>query len=91
MTIMSKTGKPINEAGGYDEVQAHTGRTDYLLNGQLHRVNGPARISAEGDEHWYERGRRHRIGGPALISRNGASQWWVDGIQTADVPRTGNV
>lgn len=81
MTIMSKTGKPINDRGGYDEVQVHAGRTEYRLDGAFHRLDGPAVVSAQGDEHWYVDGLRHRIDGPALTSRNGLAQWWVEGVQ----------
>lgn len=88
MTVMSKSRRPTNVDGGYDEVQMHSARTEYRLDGKLHRLNGPAVISAQGDEHWYENGVRHRIGGPAVTTRNGAEQWWVYGKHTASVPLT---
>ena len=35
------------------------GRTEYLLNGTLHRVDGPAAIDADGTMAWWQHGRRH--------------------------------
>lgn len=82
MATLSETSKPINEQGGYDEVRAlGGGAVEYRLNGELHRIDGPAVITREGDEHWYLNGKRHRIGGPAIITRNGAEQHWISGIR----------
>ena len=40
------------------------------LEGQLHRIYGPAYISKTFDvEAWFKNGKRHRIGGPAYIHR----------------------
>ena len=79
MTEISATGRPISKTGGYDEVRK-TGRDQsFWLDGQLHRTDGPALVTAEGDEHWYVEGRRHRADGPAIVTRNGAELFFVDG------------
>jgi hypothetical protein len=85
MTTVS-SGLPTHPEGGYDEVRyLGKGHAEYRLRGELHRENGPALITKEGDEHWFEHGRRHRIGGPAVVTRNGAEQWWLHGIRAEDV------
>ena len=33
--------------------------------GQLHRIDGPAIIYANGSKYWYNNGLRHRLDGPA--------------------------
>ena len=49
------------------------------VDGELHRINGPAYISFYYKvEEWYKNGELHRIGGPARIHKD--SKWWyVDG------------
>lgn len=46
--------------------------------GQLHRVDGPAHESEQGEK-WYYNGELHRIGGPAVVSADGTSEWWQNG------------
>ena len=48
------------------------------LNGQLHRLDGPARIYANGDQEWWVRGLLHRLDGPAVIYATGTQSWWVN-------------
>lgn len=67
------------EAGGFDEVFATATETTYYLQGLRHREDGPAYISAQGDEQWYLNGIRHRADGPAIITRNGAEVWYRGG------------
>lgn len=52
---MSRTGKPLSFAGGYDEVVISGGTASYLLEGELHRTDGPAKITATA-ELWYLNG-----------------------------------
>jgi hypothetical protein len=47
--------------------------TDSFL--RLHRLDGPAYISALGTYAWYFKGLRHRVGGPAIITPDDHS-WW---------------
>lgn len=49
-------------------------KKEYILNGKIHRLNGPAIISKNGTEEWYINNKRHREGGPAYIV-----YWNIDG------------
>lgn len=55
------------------------GSTKYLLNGKLHRLDGPAEKDATG-ECWWVNGERHRDDGlPACEYAGGSRAWWVNG------------
>ena len=54
-------------------------RVEYLLNGILHRLDGPAVEWANGDKSWWVDGKRHRLDGPAIERTDGSKEWWVDG------------
>ena len=45
----------------------------------LHREDGPAIESADGDKEWYLNGKRHRKDGPAVEYANGAKSWYLNG------------
>lgn len=55
----------------------------YTLNGQLHRINGPARIWSNGDMHWCKNGLLHREDGPAIVWSNGDMAWYQNGRLTS--------
>lgn len=48
----------------------------WVVDGCLHREDGPAVIREDGAEFWYLHGRRHRVDGPAVISTNGKHEEW---------------
>ena len=54
------------------------GTQEWHVNGQRHRLDGPAVISAAGTQAWYVNSQRHRLDGPAVISANGDQEWWVN-------------
>jgi hypothetical protein len=67
-------------------------RTDgtkvWLLNGMLHREDGPAEEYPNGDTSWLLNGVRHRTDGPAVewtgwgIARNPPlKEWWIHGTR----------
>ena len=62
----------------------YNGTTWWRLNGQLHRLNGPASTSVWGYYAYWVNNRRHRIDGPAIIIPNGTNQYWVDGKQVSE-------
>ena len=63
------------------------GDQEWWVNGQLHRVGGPARILLGGTELWYEHDRLHRVDGPAITRANGEQTWMVNGeIHRLDGP-----
>ncbi len=55
------------------------GTMEWRLNDQVHREDGPAVISPNGDEFWFCHGRFHRIGGPAIKLSSGYQAWYSDG------------
>ena len=51
-------------------------RTEWRLNGKLHRIGEPAVEWADGDKVWWEHGEVHRIGGPAVEWSDGTKEWF---------------
>jgi hypothetical protein len=49
------------------------------LNGQYHRVDGPAIEWASGEKYWYLNGQPHREDGPAVECANGYKSWYLNG------------
>ena len=45
---------------------------------QLHRINGPAVLCADGTEFWYQNGLRHRTDGPAIMWPDGRKWWYLN-------------
>ncbi len=52
----------------------------YWENGELHRTDGPAIMTAAGDKFYYQHFKLHRDNGPAIDS-DGARYWFVHGVQ----------
>ena len=48
--------------------------------GQLHRLDGPAREWADGTKSWRVNGLLHRLDGPAFEEANGTKWWYVNGL-----------
>ena len=59
----------------------------WYLNGQRHRVDGPAIEYSNGIKWWYLNGKIHRTDGPAVEYKDG-SQWWYlnDELHRTDGP-----
>jgi hypothetical protein len=55
------------------------GRKEWILNGKLHREDGPAWEGVNGTKEWYINGKLHREDGPACEGADGAKQWWLNG------------
>ena len=51
----------------------------WYQNGELHRIDGPAVVYADGTKYWYKNGNRHRENGPAVIYPNGNQHWYQNG------------
>ena len=63
------------------------GHQEWYVNGQRHRLDGPALIYANGHQAWYVNGQRHRLDGPADIWANGSQAWYVnDQLHRLDGP-----
>ena len=50
----------------------------YYLNNELHRENGPAVESSNGDKLWYKNGKLHREDGPAIEYASGSKFWLLN-------------
>ncbi len=68
---------------GYSKLTDHycvSGDIIYLNDkNELHRLNGPAIESVEGNKYWFENGKRHRLDGPAVRGIDGDKLWYRNG------------
>ena len=53
-----------------------SGEIYFYKNGQKHRDDGPAVISADGGKEWYQNGYRHREDGPSFEKGENHKEWW---------------
>ena len=56
------------------------GNKYWYLNGERHRLDGPAIEYANGDKWWYLNGKIHRADGPAIEQTNGDKYWYLNGL-----------
>ena len=55
------------------------GNKVWLLNGVLHREDGPAIEYSDGETRWCLNGKRHREDGPAVEYADGDKDWYLNG------------
>lgn len=65
--------KPVRRVGDLGEVA-------YLLDGKLHREDGPAVEYPNGDQEWWLNGNRHREDGPAIQDEQGNKTWYQNNL-----------
>lgn len=72
-------GHPLVEI---ERINCSDGTTEYRDShtGELHRLDGPARIRTDGAKEWYRRNKLHREDGPAIERPNGAQMWYQNGL-----------
>jgi len=51
----------------------------WILNGKLHRQDGPAIERIDGYKAWFLHGKRHRLDGPAQEFPDKAQRWYYHG------------
>ena len=61
------------------EVTVTPEKTEWRLNGNLHREDGPAIEWTDGTKAWWLNGKCHREDGPARVWPNGRKEWYVNG------------
>ena len=62
------------------KVKVYEDRTEwFLLEGELHREDGPAIEYVNGHKEWYLNDQRHREDGPAIEYANGSKSWYLSG------------
>lgn len=54
---------------------------EYRLNGELHRLDGPAAEWEDGTKYWYKNGFQHREDGPAIETFDGHKEWYRNGVR----------
>jgi hypothetical protein len=64
---------------GYFMVKVFKDRKEWLLNGKLHRTDGPAVEYASGSKEWHLNGELHRTDGPAIEWADGSKAWYLNG------------
>ena len=74
-----------------DSKDIEDGMECWYLNGEPHRVDGPAVINSNGYQAWYLNGERHRTDGPAVIRPDGSQEWWVNGEEVTEANITINL
>ena len=55
------------------------GNKRWYVNGQRHRLDGPAIEWHDGRKFWYINDKLHRLDGPAIEYTNGYKAWYVNG------------
>jgi hypothetical protein len=60
-------------------VKVYGNRTEWYLNGELHREDGPAIEWASGTKNWFINGKFHREDGPAREWADGTKFWYLNG------------
>ncbi len=64
------------------KIELPNGDVEYRNDkGQLHREDGPAVETADGDKYWYRNGKLHREDGPAIVYSNSDKLWYLNGQQ----------
>jgi hypothetical protein len=54
------------------------GTKRWILNGKLHREDGPALEYSNGDKAWYINDKLHRLYGPAVERTSGYKAWYLN-------------
>ena len=62
----------------------------WLLNGKLHREDGPAIEGYDGSKSWWLNGERHREDGPAIEYADGNKYWFLNGEWVTEEEVMGN-
>ena len=63
----------------YTGIVEWNGYKEWYLNGEYHRIDGPAVEYPNGTKEWYLNGKHHRIDGPAREWANGTKEWYLNG------------
>ena len=65
------------------KVKVYDNRSEWRLNGKLHRTDGPAVEWTDGDKFWHLNGKQHREDGPA-VECNGDESWYINGVELSE-------
>ena len=67
-----------------ERIEYVNGTKYWLLNGKLHRTDGPAIEWANGGKEWYLNGKLHRADGPAYDFLSGNKYWYLNGKEYSE-------
>ena len=67
----------------YEVTVDHHG-TEWKLNGEYHREDGPAIEHPNGDKVWIINGELHREDGPAIEYANGDKIWYINDVELTE-------
>ena len=56
----------------------------WLLNGKLHREDGPAIEYPDGTKVWWLNDKLHREDGPAYEHADGHKEWWINDLKLTE-------
>ncbi len=63
----------------YTGIAEYSDRTKkWYLNGQWHRIDGPAVERSDGEKQWFLNGQWHRVDGPAIEWADGTKYWYLN-------------
>jgi hypothetical protein len=62
-------------------VRVYKDRTEWFLNGKLHRDNGPAIEWNNGSKEWWLNNELHREDGPAVEYPDGRKFWYLNDVK----------
>lgn len=51
----------------------------WIVNGKLHRLDGPAWIKVSGEKQWWVNGQLHRMNEPSVVGVDGSEEWHIYG------------
>jgi len=74
----------IDLGNGAECIIDANGRKRWLLNGKLHRTDGPAIEDADGGKWWYINNKLHRTDGPAAEWADGYKAWYINGKEYSE-------
>ena len=67
------------------KVRVHDdGDKEWLLNGKLHREDGPAIEYSNGTKKWFLNDERHREDGPAIDCYDGTKHWYLNNVEYSE-------
>jgi hypothetical protein len=50
------------------------------VNGEHHRLDGPAIECSDGTKEWWVNNQQHRLDGPACEYADGTKEWCIEGV-----------
>ena len=77
--------KYFRNVNGRLHVEYTDGTKEWWVNGQLHRIDGPAYEDAYGYKEWRINDKIHRLDGPAIEESDGTKEWYIDSWEIIEI------